>query len=216
MSSDRELSAFLHRACHDLRTPVRAVRAHAELLIKQRTGEIDQPLSFIIDGARKADLIVDAISAYAGALEIDPATFQPTRSDVMLRAALARLATAIRESHTEVTYGEMPRVRVHPDRLSQIFELLIRNAIEHSGPAPSVHIDAAEQGGMWMFAVSDQGQGVVAGEIERIFHPFEKLNGKGAGMGLAIGRAIVEAHGGKIWAENGEQGGLTVRFTLPA
>jgi signal transduction histidine kinase len=220
MPTNREISEFLLRACHDLRTPLRAVRAHTELLQKgigKPGADLMQPIGFVVDAARKADLLVDGIGAYAVALQIYPKTFHPSQLGVLLRSGLAKLAPALQSEGAEVTYDELPRINGNPDRLIELFEKLIRNALDHRGPdAPRVHVNAARQAeGEWSFSVRDNGPGVEATEIETIFRPFEKLHGKGAGLGLATCRAIVEAHGGKMWAEPPPEGGLTIRFTLP-
>jgi signal transduction histidine kinase len=222
MPTNRETGQFLHRTCHDLRAPLRAIRAHSELLQKHlRDGgpadRVEQSLGFILDGSRKADLLLDGIAAYSTALQIDPNSFQPTRLDVMLRSAIGRLQNTINEEGAQVTYGDMPRVNANPDRISQLFELLLRNSLDHRGPeSPKVHISAARNGeAEWILSVRDNGPGVESAELETIFRPFEKLHGKGAGLGLATARAIVEAHGGRIWAEMPAEG-FTIRLTLPA
>jgi len=116
-----------------------------------------------------------------------------------------------------VTYEELPRVRGNPDALIQLFEQLIRNAIDHRGDAAArVHISAATMDEGWQVAVQDHGPGVDASELEGIFEPFERLHGSGPGLGLAICRAIVEGHGGRIWAESQLGKGCTIRFTLPS
>jgi signal transduction histidine kinase len=222
MSTNSELSELLHRACHDLRTPLRAVRTHAELLQRQLKGgqtpaaDIDRSLGFILDGAGRAHLMVDAIAAYASALQISPNTFLPTSAGVMLRSALAKLDGDIKSASAEVTYGDLPRVRANPDRLAELFERLLRNVLEHgSAKPPRVHVSAEAVDGMWIFTFQDNGSGVEADSFETIFRPFERLHGKGPGMGLATCRAIVEGHGGKIWAEAPADGGFAIRFTLP-
>src|SRR5215467_467119 len=125
MPTNRETSEFLHRTCHDLRAPLRAIRAHSELLQKHlRNGapadNIEQSLGFILEGARKADLLIDGLAAYSTALQIEPNSFQPTRLDVMLRSTLAKLQSAIHAASAEVTYGELPRVQGNSDRLAQL------------------------------------------------------------------------------------------------
>jgi signal transduction histidine kinase len=222
MPTKRETSEFLLRACHDLRTPLRGVRAHSELLqrhLKDREAlpaEVHRSLDFVLDGARKADLIVDGIAAYATALQIDPSHFLPTRLDVTLRAALVKLDSALQQEGAEVRYSELPRVSGDPDRLAELFERIIRNALDHRGSeAPRIQVCAAQADNGWRLTVQNNGPGVASSELENIFRPFQKLHGTGAGMGLAACRAIVAAHGGRIWAES-PSFGLAIVFTLPA
>jgi len=209
------------RVCHDLRSPIRAIRTHAELLIKKGESEalegLRPSLGFITDGARKVDALVDALTAYSLAIATDPATFQPVRLDVLVRGALARLEAPLRETGGQVSIGELPRVQGNPDRLMQLFEEVIRNSIMHRGEAPPrIAIQGTREGDDWVIVVKDNGLGIEAGDTERVFRPFERLQGSGAGLGLASGRAIVSAHGGRMWAEAPAEGGLEVRFTLPA
>jgi light-regulated signal transduction histidine kinase (bacteriophytochrome) len=223
LTGDRALSEFLLRLCHDLKTSLRAIRAPAELLLREGespgTSAFEQRLAFIIDGAMRVDLLATGLTNYSLALQIDPASFQSTRMDTILRAALARLNRELRDNDSEVTHGELPPVSGNPDRLVQVFENLLSNALRHRGPAsPRIHITAEKQAEEWLFSVRDNGPGVEAAYLKSIFKPFERLHGKerkGVGLGLAICQAVVERHGGRLWAESKPGTGLTFFFTLP-
>ncbi len=215
---------FLLRLCHDLRTPQRSVRANAELLLrspeKRDSADYEQILGFIVGGAKKIDSLVDGLSSYALALQVGAGGFQAARTDVLLRAVLAKLAKELNSSGAEVAYDDLPRVQGDPDRLMTLFENLVRNAIQHRGTAaPRIHIGAEARDGEWLFRVHDNGPGVESEDLERMFRPFERVsrNGTaGAGLGLAICREIVVRHNGKIWAESTVGGGCAICFTLPA
>jgi light-regulated signal transduction histidine kinase (bacteriophytochrome) len=223
-ASDRDLSEFLLRACHDLKTSVRAIRAHAELLRKgtQEPGisDFETRLGFIADGAGRIDLLADGLSRFSIALQIDQASFHLTRLDVVLRTVLAKLDRELRSYGAEVISGELPRISGDPDRLADVFEALIRNALRnHAEAPPRIHITAEEREQEWRLAVQDNGAGIEAAYLERIFTPFERLHTTGrdgAGLGLAICRVIVERHGGSLWAESKRGAGSTFFFTLPA
>ena len=182
--------------------------------------DLSERLGFIIDGARKIDLLVDGITSYSIALEIERESFQPTAMEVMLRTALAKLDQELRSHDAKVSYGKLPRVPGDPDRLIQVFENLLRNALQHRGEAPpSVNISAERRAEEWLFAVRDNGPGVEAAYLETIFRPFERLHGRqrqGPGLGLTVCREIVERHGGRMWAESQAGSGATFFFTLPA
>lgn len=220
---DVELSDFLLRLCHDLRSPLRAIRAHAELLQKGSdkapAADSAQLLGFIISGAENIHLLADGIATYSLALRTDPSSFQPAQMDVLLRLTLAKVRKELQACGAEVTYDPLPRVWGNPDRLSNVLENLILNAMRHRGTAaPRVHVRAEQRGQEWVFAVGDNGPGIEAPQLQRIFKPFERLRGKespGPGLGLAIARAVVERHGGKIWAESPASGGSIFFFTLP-
>jgi len=228
--SDGDLSEFLLRACHDLRSSLRAIRAHAELVQKgvhaDEASGLDRNFAFIATGARRIESLADGLSGYSIALQIEETTFQPARMDVMLRTALARIDREMQERGAEVTSSELPQVSGKPDRLVQVFEILLHNALRHCGQSlPRIHITAAKQvtadkqGEEWLFAVRDNGPGIDAAYLERVFKPFERLHAgkaESVGMGLAICRAIVERHGGRLWAESTPGTGSTFLFTLPA
>ncbi|HTX35091.1 MAG TPA: ATP-binding protein [Bryobacteraceae bacterium] len=221
--SDREISEFLLRACHDLRSAARAVRTYSELFLKDAAkapgAPVDPRLGFIIEGSRTIDRLLEGMVQYSLALQTDPESFQSARMDVLLRFALAQLEREVKAAGAEVTYGELPEVTGNPDRLMQVFENLIRNALVHRGTAaPRIHISAEKQGDHWLLAVHDDGPGVEADFLESIFAPFERLAGPqtpGAGLGLAICRVVMERHGGRIWAESQPGKGATFSFTLP-
>jgi chemotaxis family two-component system sensor kinase Cph1 len=218
MKDREEVREFLLRACHDLRAPLRAVTVHAELLERaaQRNGDLEPSLGFVTDGARTINSLVDALSKYALSLHVEPNPL-PVSTGVLLRSVLAKLAPEIRDRGAEVTYGDLPRVSGDPDRLMQLLEQLLSNAIRHSGETPRIHISAREEESEWIFAVQDNGPGIDPRDLERIFRPFEKLRpGRGgSGLGLASCREIVAGHGGRIWAESAVGEGTTIYFTLP-
>jgi signal transduction histidine kinase len=223
-SGELEISEFLLHACHDLRTALRAIRAHTDLLLKDRQAAqvygLEERLGFIVDGARKIDLLTDGLASYSIGLQIQRGLFQPTPMNVLLRTVLAKLDRELRSNDARVTYDELPRISGDPDRLMEVFENLLRNALHHRGPlAPLIHITAEKRGQEWLFAVRDNGPGMEAASLETIFQPFVRLHGKrhtGPGLGLAICRVIVERHGGRIWAESQAGSGAALLFTLPA
>ena len=221
---ERDMSDFLLRACHDLRTPLRAIHAHAELLRKtenpQSAADFDQRLGFIVDGAQRMNLLLDGLASYSISLRLEEQSFQPTQMEVILRLALAKLRKELTESQAEVAYDPLPSVTGDPDRLAQLLENLVLNAIRHRGSnPPRVHVSVTKQADSYVFAVRDNGPGIESAYLERVFAPFERLCGKelpGPGLGLAISREIVERHGGRIWVESTLGSGSTFFFTLPA
>ncbi|MEO8595752.1 MAG: ATP-binding protein [Candidatus Solibacter sp.] len=219
----REISEFLLRACHDLRTPARTVRTYSELIQRGAgsgsTEGVAQHLSFLMEGARKIDVILDGLAGYSLALQTDPGAFQKVRMDIQWRAAMMKLAGALRECGGEATADELPEVTGQPERLLQLLENLVRNSLVHRGEAaPRIHLNAVRQEAAWLFTLRDNGPGIEEACLESIFLPFERLRRdpqEGAGLGLTICREIVERHGGKIRAEAADSGAC-FRFTLTA
>jgi signal transduction histidine kinase len=218
--SERELGDLLLRACHDLRSPARAVRTHTERIRKgSPSPELENDFMFVADGVRQIDLLTDRLSSYAIALQTEPSSFGPVRVDVLLRTLLARLDGELRSCGAEVICGELPCVSGNSDRLFQVFEELVRNALRHCGcGSPRIGITAVRHQDEWLFTVRDNGRGIETDYLERVFRPFERLNSayrEGAGMGLTICRIIVERHGGRLWAESTRSGGAVLLLTLP-
>jgi light-regulated signal transduction histidine kinase (bacteriophytochrome) len=221
MAPDRsEMREFLMRACHDLRSHLRAVRANSELLLRKpemrQDAEFEQVLEYVVTGAADAGSLVDSISGYAAALDIRPNP-APISSGAMLRVAIAKLEKQISAANAKITYGDLPKVPADPDRLMQLFECVLRNALENSGDvAPCIEVTAREQGDQWLFAVHDNGVGIEEEDLERVFRPFERKDRSHAGLGLTACREIANGHGGRIWAESAPGAGTTIYFTLNA
>jgi signal transduction histidine kinase len=150
---------------------------------------------------------------------------RPQREPVDLEAVLAEtlhgLGTAIETSGTTVTNDSLPTVFGSAQQLGQLLQNLIDNAIKfRSAEPPWIHVSAQRHAAFWELAVTDNGIGVPAGAEAEIFEMFNRGPGEtarsGTGIGLAIAKRIVEAHGGRIRAERREHGGTRVSFGLPA
>jgi signal transduction histidine kinase len=223
-SYGHEASEFLLHAAHDFRAALRAIRVHTDLLLKDRHAAqvpgLEERLGFIVDGAQKIDLLADGIASYAIALQIRRELFQPAPMDALFRTVLAKLDKELRANDARITNDKLPRASGDPDRLMELFENLLHNALRHRGPdPPQIQVIVERRADEWLFAVRDNGPGVEAAYLESIFQPFVRLNGRkyaGPGLGLAICRVIVERHGGRIWAESAPGGGAAFLFTLPA
>jgi signal transduction histidine kinase len=222
-TDEHEAGEFLLHAAHDLRAALRAIRVPTDLLLKGRQAAqvpgLEERLGSIVDGAQKIDLLADGIASYAIALQIRKELFQPAPMDVLLRTVLAMLDKELRANDASVTNEKLPRVAGDPDRLMEVFENLLHNALRYRGPAPpQIQITVERRADEWLLAVRDNGPGVEAPYLESIFQPFVRLHGRrhaGPGLGLAICRVIVERHGGRIWAES-DRAGAAFIFTLPA
>jgi two-component system sensor histidine kinase KdpD len=102
--------------------------------------------------------------------------------------------------------------------IEQVLANLLENAAKYSPPGSQIDLSARADSGEVVVEVADRGQGIPGGEEERIFEKFYRakpVTVGGAGLGLAICRAIIEAHSGRIWASNRPGGGAAFRFTLP-
>jgi signal transduction histidine kinase len=131
-----------------------------------------------------------------------------------MRPTAAQGAVAVR---TELP-AALAVARANPDKVQRVLFNLIQNAIHHTPPDGEVTVRALARGGEVEVQVSDTGAGIPAPLRERVFEPFFRADASrtdtGAGLGLAIAQAIVEAHGGQIWVAQPEAG-ASVRFCLP-
>jgi two-component system sensor histidine kinase KdpD len=111
----------------------------------------------------------------------------------------------------------LPAPRVDPRLISQVIFTLLENAAKYSGPSTKITVSVRQKEKNICFAVDDEGPGIPADLRDHVFEKFFRAGSQpGLGMGLAIARGIVQAHGGKIWIENGPDGkGTSVQFMVP-
>ena len=138
----------------------------------------------------------------------------------MAHFAIAALKPALEESGGVITCDPLPEVRGNVSQITQVFQNLLDNALKYrrKEEPPRVRVSAARNGDYWEFAVADNGMGIDPAYHQRIFEPFKRLHGReypGTGIGLALCKRIVEAHGGRIRVESEPGRGSTFRFTIP-
>jgi signal transduction histidine kinase len=209
---------------HDLRSPLGNIMLQAEVL---RAAPSSPRAARAIEGiehsvGRMQRLIQDLLDVAqmdAGKLSVDVARFdvrQLLADCIEPQRALA--AAASLDLGVEV-HDDTLEVICDRDRLSQIFENLIGNAIKFTEAGGVIRVAALRQGSDVLFLVSDTGRGVSADALPHLFDRFWQADqhGKrnGAGLGLAIVKGLVEAHGGRIWVESTQGAGTTVYFTIP-
>ena len=131
------------------------------------------------------------------------------------------LAAAIQEKHAEIRSDVLPRIRADRTKMLQVLENLITNALKFSKPGvpATIELKANAEGNSWLLSVTDNGIGFEPEFAERIFIIFQRLHSvgtyPGTGIGLAICKRIIEAHGGRIWATSQPGVGSTFSFTIP-
>ena len=137
-----------------------------------------------------------------------------------MERVLQNLRYAIETSGAVIELDPLPAVPVKEDLLVRVFSNLIANAIKYrSASRPQIHISATEQGNNWLFCVTDNGIGLEMKYADDIFGMFKRLHGseqyEGHGIGLALCKAVIERHGGRIWVESEPGKGSKFLFTLP-
>jgi two-component system, chemotaxis family, sensor kinase Cph1 len=213
---------FVSIAVHDLREPLRAIRLGAQLLTANSPeGEVDDAARgarYIHDGIDRMETLLRDVAEYCYA-EVGDANFYETDLESVLGEVRKELHSELECSEATITHDPLPTVFGDGDSLAAVLRSLIANACRFRGDEPlRIHVGAERQGPEWIFLVRDNGQGFDPAYSERIFRPFERLNGKrypGSGLGLSLARTIIERHRGKIWAESRPNEGSTFRFSLP-
>jgi len=217
-----EMAAAL---AHELNQPLTAIlsNAHAgERYLTQAApplGEIREILQDVVGDARRAG---DVIQRLRSLLRKEEARFLPLDVNQVIReiAALVRTDAVLRNCAIDVDLApDLPVVRGDRVQLQQVLLNLVINGMEAVGPHDEgrrVVLQTLPAEGAVCVSVRDQGPGIYGDELSRIFETFYTTKSEGMGMGLAISRSIVEAHGGRIWAENNPDRGATFSFTLPA
>jgi light-regulated signal transduction histidine kinase (bacteriophytochrome) len=216
-----EMHQFLQSAIHDLRAANRRTAIAAELLVQTDNSQERKDLAAqMAEGFAKSEDLLSSIGSYATAVSPGSYKMAVFPSARAVRFALANLDRGIREAGATVNLADLPEIPGDRDRIVELFERLIGNSLKFKGPdAPVVDIAAVRSPDGWVFSVKDNGVGIPAKYRDRLFIPFRRLHGAdipGAGLGLAISRKIVEAHGGRIWIESAEGPGATFCFLLPA
>jgi PAS domain S-box-containing protein len=220
-------STFISVISHELKTPVALIKGYAGTLRREDAdwdkGTIRESLEIIEEEsdrlAQLIDNLLDASRLQAGQLRLD-------RSDVNLARMAARIVQEFRtqtDRHTfEIDFpDEYPVVQGDAERLRQVLSNLISNAIKYSPDTGKIIVSGRYDDNQVYVAVSDQGIGIPAGERERIFDRFYRVDSalsrrtQGAGLGLYLVKSVVEAHSGRIWVSSTPGQGSTFVFTLP-
>lgn len=207
---------------HDLNQPLTAVTNYvqsASALMPSAQGEMLALVREALDAAgreaMRAGEIVRRLRDFIARGELDR-THERVDGIVSDACALAAVGSRARAVSCEINIPKaVPPVLIDRVQVQQVLINLIQNAIEAMESAGILRIDAERNGSMVKITVTDSGPGIPAGKEDRLFDPFISSKSGGMGLGLAISRTIVEAHGGKLWCTNAPGGGARFRFTLP-
>ena len=220
--SNAELQQFAYVASHDLQEPLRMVASYTQLLGKRYQGKLDKDadefIGYAVDGATRMQRLIRDLLEYSR-VGSENKSFERTDCEVVLRQVLDNLSASVRERRAEVTHDPLPTVHANPTHLTQVFQNLIGNALKFQGDAlAKIHVGAKTVPDGWEFSIRDNGVGIPADQLGRIFSIFQRLHGQseypGTGIGLAICKRIVEKYGGSIRVESELGKGSIFYFTL--
>lgn len=219
-------SEFVANVSHELKTPLSVVRMFAEMLLTKRVKSKEkeqQYLEIICRESERLSALIENVLDFS-ALERGKQMYQMRNADlldVVLRAIdtfrfrLEREGLEVRLTHPD----ELPPVRFDEQAILLAIMNLLDNAVKYGASEGPVEL-ILEPGRRHLYVrVRDHGPGIPSGELRRVFDRFYRVRAdhdtRGSGIGLSLVKRIVEAHGGKAWAENAQGGGAVVSFSLP-
>lgn len=228
---DELKSTFLNVTSHELRTPMSSIKGYVQMMLKSVLGVVTEEqtkaLQVILRNTNRLDNLIQDILDISR-LESGTMKFVPEQTDLskMLRDIWETMSSACKDKNITLQIDvdeSLPMIVIDKDRVTQVIINLLNNAIKFSPQDSTIILRGFRKDETVVFEVHDQGRGVPKDKQTRIFETFYQVDSGmdrkfgGAGLGLAISRGIVLAHGGNIWVEsNGVTGeGSIFRFTLP-
>lgn len=222
-----DLSTFAEVLVHDFRAPIRAAAFLAEQIEEDLdAGDLDEVRHGLSVLRASAVQMSDMVRSLSDHVRFDrDEAFEAARPEALLRGVLQTLDLELKQSGAVVEISSsiaLPPVICQPPQIAQTLQNLISNAIKYAGDsAPQIMVTVNQDTcGMVVFDVADNGIGIPAEFLDRIFEPFKRVPGsgdtQGTGLGLATCKKVVQRHGGRIWCVSELGRGTSVRFTLPA
>ena len=221
--SNEELAQFAYVASHDLKEPLRMVSSYCGLIADRYADQLDDTgrrfIHYATDGAKRMQTLIDDLLLYSkigrGGEELASVELASVVDEVRLI-----LGEAIREVDATLVVADLPVVGGYRTELIRLFQNLIGNAVKFRAEAPvRIEIQCERAGTAWKITVSDNGIGIAPEYRERVFGIFQRLHNReqyeGTGIGLAICEKIVSQMGGRIWLDEGPDGGSAFSFTFP-
>jgi two-component system sensor histidine kinase KdpD len=216
-------SALLDSLAHDIKTPLTSIKAAVTSLLGSAPGADRELLTIINEEAdrlnRLAAEVVEMARIEAGKLHLEK---QPVAVAELIAGALSDLAAPLKgRPLTMHVPADLPSAEADRDFAAQVVKQFVENALKYSPEGSPLEISAELKGGKIVIGVADRGPGIEENERPRIFDKFyrgrrHRFDTKGTGMGLAIAKGILEAHGEKIWVESEPGQGAVFYFSLAA
>ena len=223
--ADELKATFISIISHELKTPLALIKGYVGTLRREdarwERAIIDESLAIIEEETDRLDMLVENL---LDATRLQTGGIALKRSDVLLpdlvRATAERMQTQTSRHKIVVDFPQpFPVVLADENRMRQVLTNLISNSIKYA-PEGEIRISGQVRPDVIIVCIIDEGPGIAPGDIPYIFDRFYRSpdaarNTKGAGLGLFLTRAVIEAHGGKIWVDSGIEKGARICFTLP-
>lgn len=217
--SEKLRNVLLSSFSHDLRTPLASISGISSNILLSNVKlpkHAEDGLRSIHDQSSKLAKIVtnllDVSSLESGKVSLNR---QPYFLEEVIGSALLRLEDVLKNREVNTQLGKEQLIHIDGLLIEQVCINLLENATNYAGDDAKIYIHITDQHDFIQVTLSDNGRGIPHDDIPHIFEKFYKGAEGGLGLGLPICRAIIEVHGGRIWAENNSHGGATFHFTLP-
>ena len=225
-ASERQRQNMVADVAHELRTPLTVVQGNLRAILDDVYPLDKAEVTRLYDETRLLSRLVDDLRelalADAGQLRL---YLRPTQAGAVIRttAEVLSLAAEAQEVSLAVDLPKgLPAIQADPDRLAQVLRNLLVNALRHTPAGGSVTVSARADGSAVEISVADTGEGIHPEDLDHVFDRFwrgdrARTRGEsgGTGLGLSVAQSLVEAQGGRIWAESSLGEGSTFRFTVP-
>ncbi|MBF8266112.1 MAG: response regulator [Dehalococcoidia bacterium] len=224
---DKLKTNLLSTVSHELRTPLATIKGYGTLLLDyDRRLKRDEKLEYLTSMVSATDRLTELVDHLldmsrleAGLLKLQK---RPSSISKLVREAIAE-ARLRAKTHNIIwdKKGRLPKVNIDGRRIRQVLDNILDNATKYSGERTTVIVKTRVHGSEIHISTSDQGIGIPAEDLKRVFNRMYRVEQRltagirGAGLGLAICKGLVEAHGGRIWVESEQSKGSDFHFTLP-
>ncbi len=226
-AAEKSRREFIANVSHELRTPLTSIQGYVETLIEDANAQPDTTREFlgvILKNTTRMNRLTEDLLALASIESPDyRLALQPIRASALVQDAIESVGGIVVDSGVRLDFAGAPEdhVMADPDAMTQVFGNLIENSIKYARSGKRVRVGARLVNSEVRFTVRDYGPGIASEHLDRIFERFYRIDkarsreSGGTGLGLAIVKRIVQAHGGRIWAESELGSGAVFHFTLP-
>jgi len=218
---------FVSNVSHELRTPLTTMRSYLEALADGAWKDENIAPTFLNVTQTETERMIRLVNDLLQLSRMDSSDYELNKDIVLFNSFFNRIIDRFEMSKSDKVHFErlFPEtsfyVEIDTDKITQVIDNIISNAIKYSPDGGNIRFGFTGQDDMLKVMISDDGMGIPKENVGRIFDRFYRVDRArarsmgGTGLGLAIAREMIEAHGGKIWAESEEGHGTTIFFTLP-
>jgi two-component system, OmpR family, phosphate regulon sensor histidine kinase PhoR len=226
-AAEKSRRDFIANVSHELRTPLTSIQGYVETLVEEPRPDAATTREFlgiIHKNATRMNRLTEDLLALASVESPDyKLALQPTRASALVQDAIESLGGIVVDSEVVLESSGAPDALVlaDPDAMNQVFGNLIENSLKYAKSGKRIGVGASLLESEVQFTVQDFGPGIAFEHLDRIFERFYRVDkarsreSGGTGLGLAIVKHIVQAHGGRVWAESELGSGARFHFTLP-